>query len=517
MTWLARQARERPGTVAVRAGGEALTYAELAAGAGRGAAILAAAGVAAGDWVAVRLPNTLEHAVAIHAVAWGGAVLVPLHPRLALGEAAALLAASGARLLVAAGDDPLAAAGSPCPVLPVEWLREGAGGPLAAPAPRPAPRPAPQPDRALHSILFTSGTTGRPRPAPLTCGNHRASAEASAANLGVRPDDDWLCPLPLAHVGGLAVVLRAVLYGTCATLVEGFEPEAVAEHLRSGAVTHASLVPTMLRRLLAPPPTPGGDELRPYTRGGAGGEELRPYVTGWGSRGADAPLGSDRLRAVLLGGGPVDPALVERALERGLPVLGTYGMTETASQVATVPPASAGGKPGSAGPPLPGVEIEIRDGGGRSLPPGESGEIHVRGPMVAAALARPDGWLATGDLGRLDRDGWLWVVGRREGLVVTGGENVSAAEVEAVLRAHPAVADCAVVGLLDPEWGELVVVAVVPRGPAAPPGTEALAAWCRARLAPFKVPKRWRIVEELPRTPSGKIATSELRGLFMGP
>ncbi|HLE84396.1 MAG TPA: AMP-binding protein [Thermoanaerobaculia bacterium] len=503
MSWLARQARERPGTAAVRAGGEALTYAELAERAGRGAAALAAAGVAAGDRVAIRLPNTLEHAVAIHAVAWGGAVLVALHPRLAPGEAAALLAASGARLLIAAGDDPLAAAGSPCPVLPVERLGEGAGGPLAAPAPRPAPRPAAQPDRALHSILFTSGTTGRPRPVPLTCGNHRASAEASAANLGVRPDDDWLCPLPLAHVGGLAVVLRAVLYGTCVTLVEGFEPEAVARRLRSGAVTHASLVPTMLRRLLAPPPAPGGDE-------------LRPYMAGVGSRGQDTPLGSERLRAVLLGGGPVDPELVERALARGLPVLGTYGMTGTASQVATVPPASAGGKPGAAGPPLPGVEIELRDAGGRALPPGETGEIHVRGPMVSAALAQPDGWLATGDLGRLDGDGWLWIEGRREGVVVTGGENVSAAEVEAVLRAHPAVADCAVVGLPDPDWGELVAAAVVPRGPEAPPAAEALAAWCRARLAPFKVPKRWRIVEELPRTPSGKVARAEVRGLFMG-
>jgi O-succinylbenzoic acid--CoA ligase len=318
---------------------------------------------------------------------------------------------------------------------------------------------------------------------PLTCGNHRASAEASAANLGVRPDDDWLCPLPLAHVGGLAVVLRAVLYGTCVTLVEGFAPEAVARHLRSGAVTHASLVPTMLRRLLEASP-------------------------------GDTPLGSERLRAVLLGGGPVDPELVERALARGLPVLGTYGMTETASQVATVPPASAAGKPGAAGPALPGVEIELRDVGGRALPPGETGEIHVRGPMVAAALVRPEGWLATGDLGRLDGDGWLWVEGRREGLVVTGGENVSAAEVEAVLRAHPAVADCAVVGLPDPEWGELVAAAVVPRGPAAPPAAEALAAWCRARLAPFKVPKRWRIVEELPRTGSGKTARAALKALF---
>lgn len=480
VSWLARQAIARSGTVAVRAGAERLTYAGLAERAARGAAALAAAGVAAGERVAVRLPNRLEHAVAIHAVAWRGAVLVPIHARSSAAEAAGLLGDSRARLLIAAAGDPLAGSELSCTVLPAERLAEGAG-------PARAREPAPQPDDALHSILYTSGTTGRPRPVPLTHGNHRASAEASAANLGVDAGDDWLCPLPLAHVGGLAVVLRAVLQGTCVTLLDGFDAEELARHLRSGAVTHASLVPTMLRRLLEACPGEG-------------------------------PLGSPPLRAVLLGGGPIDPEAVERALARGLPVLGTYGMTETASQVATVPPGAAARKPGSAGPPLPGAELEVRDAAGRARAPGETGEIHVRGPMVSAAVAgaRSDagGWLATGDLGRLDPEGWLWVEGRRDGVIVTGGENVSAAEVEAVLRVHPAVADCAVVGLPDPEWGELVAAAVVPRGPEAPPAAEALAAWCRARLAPFKVPKRWRIVEELPRTPAGKVARSELRGLF---
>ena len=488
VSWLARQASARPGTVAVRAGGKSLTYAGLAERAARGAAALAAAGVEAGERVAVRMPNRLEHAVAIHAVTWRGAVLVPIHARSSFAEAAGLLEDSGARLLVAAADDPLAGSELPCAVFPAERLAEGAGTePPSRPARARALEPAPQPDAAPHSILYTSGTTGRPRPVPLTHGNHRASAEASAANLGVKPGDDWLCPLPLAHVGGLAVVLRAVLQGTCVTLIEGFDPEELARHLRSGAVTHASLVPTMLRRLLEACP-------------------------------GEAPLGSPRLRAVLLGGGPIDPEAVELALARGLPVLGTYGMTETASQVATVPPGAAARKPGSAGPPLPGAELELRDAAGRALPPGETGEIHVRGPMVSAAAvrARPDagGWLATGDLGRFDPEGWLWVEGRRDGVIVTGGENVSAAEVEAVLRAHPVVADCAVVGLPDPEWGEVVAAAVVPRGPDAPPATEALAAWCRERLAPFKVPKRWRIVEELPRTHAGKVARSDLLGLL---
>lgn len=481
MNWLARQALLRPEATAIRAAGRVVSYAELAAAAARGASALAAAGVGAGDRVAVRLANRPEHAVAVHAITWLGSVLVPLHARWVPAEAAALLGDAGAALLVAAAGDPVAAAALPCPVLDAGRLGRESAEPSAPAA------PAPQPAGSLHSLLFTSGTTGRPHAVPLTHGNHLASAAASAFNLGVRPGDDWLCPLPLAHVGGLAVLLRSVLYGTSVTLVDGFDPLDLAARLRSGAVTHASLVPTLLRRLLEAAP-------------------------------GDAPLGSARLRAVLLGGGPVDPAVVERALARGLPLLGTYGMTETASQVATVPPEAAGARPGSAGLPLPGAELVIRTEAGEPVPTGETGEIHVRGAMVSREAVRSsggtDGWLATGDLGRLDPDGFLWVEGRREGVVVTGGENVSAREVEAVLREHPQVADCAVAGLPDPEWGQVVAAAIVPRDPQAPPAPDALAEHCRARLAPFKVPKRWRIVPELPRTPLGKVATEELRRLF---
>jgi O-succinylbenzoic acid--CoA ligase len=473
MSWLAHQARDRPQAPALRGGDLTLDYETLAGRVARAAGALAAAGAAPGDRVAVRLPNRLDHAVVVHAVSWLGAVLVPVHARWAPAEAAGPLAQVGARLLIADAGDPIVGAGLPCPVLPAAEL-EAKGGAL----PEAAAQPAPQVDGALHSILFTSGTTGAPRPVPLTHGNHRASAEASAANLGVEPDDDWLCCLPLSHVGGLAILLRSALYGTCATLADGFEPAAVAALLAGGRITLASLVPTMLRRVLevAPPPAP-------------------------------------RLRAVLLGGGPIDRGTVERALDRGLPALGTYGMTETASQVATVPTAQARAKAGSGGRALPGVELEVVGAGDRPLPPGETGVIRVRGAMVSAAAAGPGGWLVTGDLGRLDADGFLWVAGRRDELVVTGGENVAPAEVEAVLRAHPEVADCAVVGVPDPEWGHAVAAAIVPRDPARPPAPADLAAWCRARLAGFKVPRRWTVVAELPRTSSGKVVTARVREL----
>jgi o-succinylbenzoate---CoA ligase len=462
VSWLSEQAERRPNARAVRCGDVELTYAELAERAGRAAAALAAAGAGPGDRVAVRLPDGLPLVVAIHAVAWLGAVLVPIHHRWGEEETEAALGTGSLRGRVRShrtAHRVLLMVDDPTILQPDQDIA--------------IPEPSPQPDDALATVLYTSGTTGAPRPVPLTHGNHRASAEASAAHLDVDPDDAWLCPLPLPHVGGLAIVLRSVLYGTAFTLVpasSGFDPEAVARRLASGEVTLASLVPTMLRRLLDLPEGP------------------RPH---------------ERLRAILLGGGPADPELVERALDAGYPVRTTYGMTETASQVVTMPGGDAPRrKLGAAGVPLSGVELDVEEG---------TGAVRVRGAMVSAASANPEGWLTTGDLGRIDADGFLWIEGRHDQVIVTGGENVSPAEVENVLRRHPQVADCAVLGLPDPEWGHTVAAAIVPRDPHAPPTPGDLTAWCRQHLAGFKVPKRWVVLEELPRTPSGKVTLEALR------
>ncbi len=494
MSWLAHQLRARPGAPAVRTAGAELSYGELGEAVRQAAAVLAAAGVAPGNRVAVCLPNRIEHLVAIHAVAWLGAVLVPLHPRLGREELGRRLEEAGARLLVAVEEGD--AGGLACPVLAAGELSPEAGRAPAAPPPA-------QPPRGVHSILFTSGSTGRPTAVALSYENHLASAVASALNLGVHREDDWLCCLPLAHVGGLAIALRSVIYGTALTLVEGFDAREVARLLAAGRVSLASLVPTMVRRLLE--------------------------VAGTSGR-SSGPLAAKRLRAVLLGGGPMDSATVEGALAAGLPVLATYGMTETSSQIATVPPdpvgIAAGARPGSAGPPLFGAEIEIRrlapepneePGAGPDagpVPAGEEGEIWVRGPMVAASQADEAGWHRTGDLGRFDADGWLWVTGRRDQVIVTGGENVSPEAVEAVLAAHPEVTECAVTGVSDPEWGWTVAAVVVARRPAEPPAAEALADHCRAHLARFQVPRRWRVVAALPRTAGGKVARAELAALF---
>jgi o-succinylbenzoate---CoA ligase len=407
--WLTSAARARPDHPAVVAGGAAVTYAELDGRATRLARRLAAHGVGPGDRVRVSHPPGVAFAELLHAVPRLGAVLEPVPP-----------------------EDP--------------------------------PEPAPPPDQAgvslrttldpeaVHTVIHTSGTTGRPKPVELTYGNHAASAAASASGLGVDPEDRWLCPLPLHHVGGLGVLIRCAINRTTAVLHERFDAERVRRTLEGGELTLASLVPTMLVRL----------------------------------RDAGLTKAPD-LRAIALGGGPIPAGVLDWAAEAGIPVTPVYGMTETCSQVVA----------GSPGRPLRDVELRI----------GADGEILVRGPMVAPGEVAPDGWLHTGDLGRLDEEGRLHVEGRLKELIVTGGENVAPLEVERALLAHPAVADAAVVGTPDPEWGEAIAAFVVTGGPA---DVEELRAWCRERLAPHKVPKRIEIVESLPRNAAGKLVRTRL-------
>jgi o-succinylbenzoate---CoA ligase len=327
-----------------------------------------------------------------------------------------------------------------------------------------APLTGPEADTPLHGepdpndtwvVLHTSGTTAAPKPVELSYGNFRASAAAAQANLPLGPRDRWLCVLPLFHVGGLSILTRTVFYGASAIVHERFDVDAVRESLESGEATVVSLVATMLYRLRD------------------GGLERAPA-----------------LRAALVGGGPVPRELLEWGEEAGLPLLQTYGMTETCSQIAT---ADAGS---SAARPLPGVRVRI----------GGDGEILVRGRMVSRGALSDDGWLHTGDRGRLDKEGFLHVDGRIKDTIVSGGENVAAAEVEEVLIAHPEVSDAAVVGRPDPEWGEAVTAFVVADGVA----DAELIAWCRERLAGYKVPRTIVRVAELPRTASGKLLKGRL-------
>jgi len=316
---------------------------------------------------------------------------------------------------------------------------------------------------AIHSRVLTSGTTASPRAVGLTYGNHLWSAVGSAFNLGVEPTDRWLCCVPLYHVAGLSIVMRSVIYGTGMVLHDGFDVDRVAESLEGDGATVLSVVATQLARLLD------------------AGVDLLP------------------LRAVLVGGGPVPREVLEEAIGRGATVVQTYGMTETASQVTTLAPADAARKIGSAGRPLLTTHLRIKDG-----------EILVQGPTVAPGVADEDGWLHTGDLGRIDDEGFLYVTDRLGDVIVTGGENVIPAEVEEVLRDHPDVVDAAAIGRADPEWQEAVVAVVVARDGVLL-DAEDLRRHCGERLASFKVPKRFEFASELPRTASGKLIRRELR------
>jgi O-succinylbenzoic acid--CoA ligase len=319
---------------------------------------------------------------------------------------------------------------------------------------------------ATAVVVHTSGTTSSPRPVELTYGNFLWSALGSAVALGLDPRERWLCALPVSHVGGLSILLRSAIYATTAVVHERFEADRVLGAMRAERVTLVSLVATTLSRLL--------------------------------DAGLSAP---PALRCALTGGGPVAGALVERARAAGVPVSLTYGLTESCSQVTTTPVAQLQEAGASAGPPLfcTGVQIAGDD------------EILVRGPTVAPGALSPDGWLHTGDLGGLDGEGRLIVTGRKADTIVSGGENVAPAEVEAVLESHPDVLEAAVLGRADPHWGEAVTAIVVAR-PGAELEGEMLRSHCTRALAPYKVPKQFVLAAgPLPRTRSGKLLRRTLR------
>ncbi len=421
--WLKRACALHPDRRAVND----LTYAELHLRARETAAALD--GVEAGDRVALALAPGDDFAVALHAVWLRGAVAVPHDLRLTEAERPAADHVLSGPLPIA---DPSSSRWQPV-------QRIG----LAAPA----------------AIIQTSGSSGTPKPITLTYGNWLWNALGSATALGSAGPERWLCALPLSHVGGLGILVRAAISGGTALVHERWDTERVLRALMEDDVTLVSVVPTTLARLL------------------------------------DAGLSHPpALRCALVGGAPADPALLARAAAAGVPVAQTYGLTEACSQVTTQRP---GETQADAGPPLFCTRVRVAG----------DGEIHVRGLTVAGS--DPSAWLATGDLGRLDADGRLTVVGRKADTIITGAENVAPTQVEAVLAGHPAVAEVAVLGVPDPEWGQAVHARVVLR-PGAHVSPQTLRDHCALALAGFKVPKEIRLVDSLPRTASGKLRRADL-------
>ncbi len=476
--WLAAQAMARPDGVALIIGETMLTYKALNEQTAQFAARLFAGGVVRGDIVGILLPNRLETALAVHAALRLGVTLALFNTRLTPAELDMQVRNAGCRFLICDRDTlPTALALPSAPRLlcvdPVDDLR-------SAPLDQSTVDPAAFREGVIEldapfAIIFTSGTSGSPKGAVLTCGAFFASAMASAYRIGVLPDDRWLCALPLYHVGGLSILLRSCLYGTAVDLWQRFDAAAIARRMTTTPVTLISLVPTMLHRLL----DLFGDEPPP-----------------------------PRLRLVLLGGAAASPDLLQRALQAGWSLATTYGLTEAASQVATALPEQVQRKPGSVGRPLIFTGVRVVDEAGHDQPPGVYGDILIRGPtLMRGYLGEPpldaDVWFATGDIGYFDIDGDLWIVQRRSDLIISGGENIYPAEIEQVLRQHPAVADVAVVGLPSPEWGQQVGAVFVLRDLAV--DVREILAFGRTHLAGYKQPRIVRVVNELPRTASGKI------------
>jgi o-succinylbenzoate---CoA ligase len=423
-------------------------------------------GVRAGSRVGLWAENSVEWIVIALAVARAGAVLVPLNTRLADPEIDWQVARAALPLAVA-GDALAARAVNAARLVSLaEWRTLRAGDPSPAPD-----RDDPARDAA---IVFTSGTTGRPKGAVLTRGNQLAAARASGMALPLGPGDRWLASLPFFHVGGMGIVERCMLSGACVVLPASFSADELGRSIDEQEVTHVSVVDATLRRIL----------------------EAR------GGRALPA-----RVKAVVVGGGPVSAALLDACPQ----AMASYGLTESCAMATLVRPGAPREQRRTAGQALPGIDLRIAP----------DGVIELRGPTVmrgylddpgATAAALRDGWLRTGDLGELDATACLRVLSRRDDLILSGGENVYPAEIEHALREHPDVADAVVFGIPDEKWGEVPLAVVALRRPGEPD----LRAFLERRLARYKLP-RLTFVADIPRLANGKPDRAALRDSVRGP
>ncbi len=483
---LSQRVRASPNATAlIDADSRKWTYTELDAMVERVAGRLSALSLTSGDHLGVLLETRPASVGLIHAAARLGCVLVPLNTRLTPAELDSQVERADLAALVCEADTEATAttveSETGVPIASVDDAERVGTTELDSVE-------SEEFERASWAVtdpllmLNTSGTTGEPKLVVLTLKNLLASAVASTFRLGLSPDDRWLNPLSVYHMGGFAPVFRSALYGTTVVLTKGsFDPEIALNALDSHECTGISLVPTMLRRLL------------------------------------DAGTLPDSLRFVLLGGAPASTELIERCARQNIPVHPTYGMTETASQVATARPDEAFTHSGTVGRPLFGTDLTVLDSSGNPLEADKTGELVVSGPTVfddyyddpdATGEAFSEHGFYTGDLGYRDEDGRVWVTGRRDEQISSGGELVDPSEVAATIREHSSVRDAAVVGLSDPEWGERVGALVVADGNL---GSSELRNHCRERLAGFKLPRTIAFADSLPRTASGTIERDGVR------
>ena len=495
------QAAVRGDAEAVRFEGQAISFATLDADADAVAAALVAGGVVAGDRVGVLAKNHARWYALFFGTARVRACLAPVNARLAAAEIAYILADSEPAVLFVGAElfDTALAAVADLPRPPRLVALHGAH-PRFAPfeawlgtATSPGLLPPPQPDDDVIQ-LYTSGTTGRPKGVVLANRNYRRWLEmaSSIEGFAYEPGDTAMVVMPLFHVAGANMGIAALAQGARVVLVRDFVAADVLAIMVDERVAHAFLAPAMIQLLLA---LPGLDAAR---------------------------FGA--LRTIAYGASPIAADVLARAQAAfGCGFVQFYGMTETTGGGTFLPP-SAHGRPAlalSCGVAWPETEVAILDPAGHVLPAGAIGEIAIRGDLVmkgywrradATAQTVVDGWLRTGDAGYMDADGHCFVHDRIKDLIVSGGENIYPAEVENAIHGCPGVADVAVIGVPDAQWGEAVKALVVAADP--PPATADVIAWTRARIAAFKAPKSVDFVATLPRNASGKLLRRELRAPY---
>ncbi|HET9170027.1 MAG TPA: long-chain fatty acid--CoA ligase [Actinospica sp.] len=490
-SWTARRARKSPHALAVLHRDRRFSYLELRERSLRLAAVLRAAGLQRGETVAYLGPNHPAYLETLFAAGLLGAVFVPLNTRLAAAEVEYCLADSGSRILIhtpgfADIAEEAAASIDELRLLAVDEAYETAlaEGPIEQ-----IDEPVAQSEPCM--IMYTSGTTGRPKGAVLSHGNLTWNSLNVVVDTDFRHDEVTLVSAPLFHTAALNMTcLPTILKGGTVILEEAFDEARTLELITTHGVTTLFGVPTMYQRL------------------------------------ADAP-GFDAtdlsgVRNLLCGGSPVPEPLIRRYVDRGLSFVQGYGMTEASPGTLLLDADHALSKAGTAGVPHFFTDVRLARPDGTVADRGEPGEVQVEGPNVMIGYwGRPvetrralaDGWLRSGDLAAVDEDGYVRIVDRIKDLIISGGENISPAQVESVLYQHPEVAECAVIGVPDERWGEVGRAVVVARDPAAAGDALAaeLIAFAAERLAKYKVPKSVVFTDSLPRTGAGKVLKSVLR------
>lgn len=493
-SWPARRERRSPERIALVFNEERWSYRRLHLEVGAFAQMLRRLGVRRGDRVAYLGPNHPSFLVSLFASGSLGAVFVPLDPRLAEPEVLYRLSDSGAGVLIHAStpipEQSTASAGVRHRIDIMDGSREDGGFHPADPPEWPVRIKVSLDDPCM--IMYTSGTAGRSKGAVLTHGNVVWNAINVLVDADLSGDEVTLVAAPLFHAAALNMTcLPTLLKGGTVVLTPAFDAALALRLIERERVTSMFGVPAMFDAMADDP------------------------------RWAVADLSS--LRLLNCGGAPVPRGLIRAYLDRGLPFGQGYGATEAGPGILLLGASSAAAKPGSAGMPHFFTDVRIAGPDGREVPAGDLGEVHVTGPNVAMGYwARSDeideafgadGWFHTGDVARVDEGGYAYIVDRLKDMYISGGENVYPAEIEGVLSAHPAVAECAVVGIPDRTWGEVGRAIVVLRPDVAADGPE-LTTYLKRQLAAFKVPKSYIFVPELPRTGSGKIAKHLVRGTY---